>query len=782
MDELLADFVAETREMLQAIEGEIVAWEADPADRARLDAIFRFVHTVKGNCGFFDFPRLEQLSHAAESALSEVRADRRRASSGLVTAVLAIIDRISDMIDAIDAGEKLPPGGDERLIAALEPGNDDDDSEAIQAGDLAGPKAARQASGTRSIRLPVELLDRVMSGVSDLVLARNELARRLRESGADPALEGPFERLSTILDGVREGATRMRMQRLEHLFGALPRMVRDLSAELGKQVMIDLEGGDVELDREMIESARDPLTHIIRNAIDHGIEPPSARLAAGKREIGMITVSARRTGNHITIAVSDDGRGIRLAGLRDKAVTSGVIGAGEAAAMTEEQVLELIFAPGFSTAEQVSQVSGRGVGMDVVRANIERIGGSVEVSSTEGKGTIVFLHVPLTLSIVEGMTVRVGAQTLGLPRSYIVEIARSASRAIDVERLGDGIFLTFRGERVPCLDLAEVLGLPEAVDLDRATFVFVRLVSGDLFALAVDRVLDNADFVLKPLPPVLSEIGLFGGTALLDDGRPILKLDVPGIAERHGLASHARIRSAAPEAAAESAAAPAEQAVVFTDFAGRRRAMRMRPIQHIHSLKSADTQAAGAGMLAAVDGSILPLLGAQPADLADDTFAALRLGDGEAELLYAVAAIVDTVDLPAAITLLEGDDELEGSALIDGTIVGVIDAHRLFARHGRAAAPARRPTCRLPGADPWVTGFLEPLIRSAGYDVLAGNDGGQADISIVLDDRGEPGAAGTVVRLRSQPEGGESDGAASVYRYDRDGLLSALAHARAGAR
>ena len=777
MDDLLADFVAETREMLQAIEGEIVAWEADPADRARLDAIFRFVHTVKGNCGFFDFPRLEKLSHAAESALSEVRAGRRRASSALVTAVLAVIDRISDMIDAIDAGEELPAGGDELLVAALEPGRDEPDSESIQAEEQAGPKTARQCNGTRSIRLPVELLDRVMSGVSDMVLARNELARRLRELGADSALEGPFERLSGILDGVREGATRMRMQRLEHLFSALPRMVRDLSSELGKQVMIDLEGGGVELDREMIESARDPLTHIIRNAIDHGIEPPSERLAAGKREIGMITVSARRTGNRITIAVSDDGRGIALARLREKAVASGVVGAAEAVGMSDEQALDLIFAPGLSTADKVSQVSGRGVGMDVVRANIEKIGGTVAVSSAEGEGTIVFLHLPLTLSIVEGLTVEVGRHTLGLPRSYIVEIARSVSRAIEVERLGDGIFLTFRGERVPCLDLAEVLALPEPIDLDRATFVFVRLVSGDLFALAADRVLDNADFVLKPLPPALADIGLFGGTALLDDGRPILKIDVPSVAERYGLVSHTRIRGIAAEAAATEAAAPADQAVVFTDFSGRRRAMRMLPIQHIHTVRTASIETAGAGLVAAIDGSILPLLGAQAGDLTNDAVTALRLGDGETEVLYAVSAIVDTVDLPGAIAPIADDDTLEGSVLIDGAIVGLIDTHRLFARHGRAAAPARRPTCRLPGSDPWVASFLEPLIRSAGYEVLASGEGASADVSIVLDERQEPGPAAAVVRLRSQPDG---DSTASVYRYDREGLLSALARARAG--
>ena len=780
MDDLLADFVAETREMLQAIEGEIVAWEADPADRARLDAIFRFVHTVKGTCGFFDFPRLEKLSPAAESALSDVRAERRRASSGLVTAVLAIIDRISDMIDAIDAGDDLPEGGDEMLVAALEPGRDEQESETIQVEDQAGPRAARPSGNTRSIRLPVELLDRVMSGVSDMVLARNELAKRLRDSGAELALEGPFERLSAILDGVREGATRMRMQRLEHLFSALPRMARDLSSELGKQVMIDLEGGDVELDREMIESARDPLTHILRNAIDHGIESPSMRLAAGKREIGMIAVSARRTGNRITIAVSDDGRGIALDRLREKAVAAGVVGAGEAAAMDDVHTLDLIFAPGFSTADKVSQISGRGVGMDVVRANIEKIGGSVSVTSEAGKGTIVFLHLPLTLSIVEGLTVTVGEHTLGLPRSYIVEIARSISRSIEVDRLGDGIFLTFRGERVPCLDLAEVLGLGRPVDLDRATFVFVRLVSGDLFALAVDRVLDNEDFVLKPLPPVLDDIGLFGGTALLDDGKPILKLDVPSVAERYGLVNHARIRTALQEPAnGDMATAPVEHAVVFYDFDGRKRAMRMRPIRHIHTLPVAAIEHTGAGPLAAVDGKILPLHGAENAKFAKDSFTALRLCDGEAELLYAVSAIVDTVALPGAIAPLEGDETLEGTALIEGAIVGIIDGDRLFVRRGCASAPAHRPTCRLPGSDPWTTSFLEPLIRSAGYEILHAGDQRAADVSVVLDADGDSGTAATIVRLRSQPDdGGAAD---SIYRYDREALLGALARARSGA-
>jgi len=271
MDDLIADFVAECREMLEALGGEIVAWEAQPDDRARLDSIFRFVHTVKGNCGFFEFPRLEALSHAAEDALADCRAGRRQPDGALVSAVLAVIDRISEMVSAIEAGEDMPTGDDNHLIDALAPGAEGAAAPVATAAEA----ATRASSAPRTIRLSVELLDRVMSTVSDMVLARNELARRLRESANDVPVDGAFERLSSIIAEMRDAITRTRMQRIENLFVGLPRMVRDLSAELGKQVLVDIDGGDVELDREMIEMIRDPLTHIIRNAVDHGIEKPA---------------------------------------------------------------------------------------------------------------------------------------------------------------------------------------------------------------------------------------------------------------------------------------------------------------------------------------------------------------------------------------------------------------------------------------------------------------------------------------------------------------------------
>ena len=233
MDDLIADFVAECREMLEALGGEIVAWEANPGDRARLDCIFRFVHTVKGNCGFFDFPRLEALSHAAEDALADCRAGRRQPDGALVSTVLAVIDRIGEMVASIDAGHGLPEGDDSDLIEALAPGAE---GMAIQAAAPVAPESGAKGNVTpRTIRLSVELLDRVMSGVSDMVLARNELARRLREAPTEVTVDSAFERLSGIIAEMRDAITRTRMQRIENLFVALPRMVRDLSTELGIQ-------------------------------------------------------------------------------------------------------------------------------------------------------------------------------------------------------------------------------------------------------------------------------------------------------------------------------------------------------------------------------------------------------------------------------------------------------------------------------------------------------------------------------------------------------------------
>lgn len=797
MDDLLADFVAETREMLEASEGEIIAWEADPADRARLDTIFRFVHTVKGNCGFFDFPRLAGLSHAAEDALADCRAGRRTADAALVTAVLAIIDRIVEMVDAIETGEDFPAGGDDELIAALEPGAESatgDLAPLLDATDVPGeegdaapaPRKSEAPAAQRTIRLPVDLLDRVMSGVSDMVLARNDLAHRLRQAGTQPTIDGPFERLTTILSDVRDAITRMRMQRIETLFGALPRLARDLSNELGKQVMIDLEGGDVELDREMIEMIRDPLTHIIRNAIDHGMETPSERLRIGKREIGLLSISARQSGNTISIVVSDDGRGLDEERIAAKAVSTGLVTAAERAQMSREKIFQLIFEPGFSTAETVSNVSGRGVGLDVVRDNLEKVGGSIKVTSTQGVGTLFTLQIPLTLSIIAGLTVEVGEQRFAIPQSYVEEIIHASSKALDFTRAGESALVTFRGNRVPCLMLTDVLGL-EAGDIaeQQRTMVMLRLASGDLFALAVDRIHSHGDLVVKPLAPAVMRSGLYAGSTLLDDGQPVLLLDVTNVAAKHDLVSDARTRVLqAPEDANGKRRRNLARAMLFTDFDGRRSAVRLELVQRIETAPISAIDTSAATPRAVIDGVILPLIGMPQGPFPAEKVRLLRLTDGTSQLLHAVREVDDAVELADKLKPVKDDPLVEAVTLVDGHTVTLIDGHQLFARHGEAPEAADRPVCRLPETD-WARTILGPLVMSAGYDIAEGHDVSE-DVAIWFDDEYEAAIAlehefaSPVIRLRDVPDA--ADDCPTIYRYDRDALVEALRRSRPAPR
>jgi two-component system chemotaxis sensor kinase CheA len=782
MDDLLAEFIAESREMLEALGGEIVAWESDPADRARLDSIFRFVHTVKGNCGFFDLPRLQALSHAAEDTLADVRAGRRQADAALVSAVLGVIDRIADMVEALDAGTTFTEESDEGLIKALEP-------DAESAEDIAAPTAAdplpiaKPAPAQRSIRLPVELLDRVMSGVSDMVLARNDLARRLRDAPTDASIEGPFERLSGIIAEVRDAMTRTRMQRIETLFVALPRLVRDLSAELGKQVMVDIEGADVELDREMIETIRDPLTHIIRNAVDHGIESPAQRRAMGKREIGLLTLSARQSGNQIMIDIVDNGRGIDGQRLVDKAIAAGLIDAAEGARMPARERCDLIFEPGLSTADAVTAISGRGVGMDVVRANIERVGGAVELDSTPGHGTRLTIRVPLTLSIIPALTVGLRGQRFAIPRSAVEEIVHTGEDAIELTRLATATLAKVRDRRLPCLALGDVLHPGCGSEIAASRLVVLRLAGGDLFALAVDELYDHEELVVKPISPAVMSTGLYAGTTLSDDGSPMLLLDIAGIARIGGLVFQSQDRAAR---GIEAPAAPfreADTVLLFVGLDGRRRAMRMAVVGRIDEVAPAALQFGASGPKVVIDDRLFPLAGATavpgPEQLADETVRLFRLSDGRHEIAYAMRQVLDITTLDSPILPATVSGESEGVTLIGGEPVEVVDAHWLFAGIATAEqSAARQPVCRLATGDPWLQNFLRPLAEAAGYRIVGADDDAEADIAIGMEeDPSTLAALSTVIRLRSSPES-RPDNPDSVYRYDRAGLAAAFTAAR----
>ena len=777
MDDLIADFVAECRDMLEALGGEIVAWEAQPDDRARLDSIFRFVHTVKGNCGFFDFPRLEALSHAAEDALADVRAGRRHPDGALVSAVLAIIDRIGEMVAAIEAGEEMPGGDDSVLIHALEPG-----AEGAAAPAAAAIEAQGKASAApRTIRLSVELLDRVMSTVSDMVLARNELARRLRESDTDVPVDGAFERLSSIIADMRDAITRTRMQRIENLFVALPRMVRDLSAELGKQVLVDIEGGDVELDREMIEMIRDPLTHIVRNAVDHGIETPAQRLKAGKREIGLLSVSARQSGNQILIDIHDDGRGIDGKKLVEKAIGAGVIEKADAAQLSPREQLALIFEAGLSTAKEVTAISGRGVGMDVVRSNVERIGGIVEVDSRPGEGTRMTLRVPLTLTIIPALTVSIAGQHFAIPRSAIDEIVRSNGESVTLERLGGAGVATIRGRRVPEVSLADILGLQSSVEDADRTLIVLRPAGGDVYALSVDRIHDHEELVVKPAAPAVMATGLYAGTTLADDGSPILLFDPAGIAEVGGVKLEAQERAARiAEGQVANIGSRSTPVLLFRGLDGVRRALRLAIVDRIEEVPVSAVAKAAGQLRVQVGEAILPLAGAEMDELGDDKVRVFRLNDGSHEIGYAFKEVIDFAEVENEIIHSDRPGEVSGVSLINGDPAELIDAHWLFANHvGNASRGTDPLVCRLPSDDPWMQNMLRPIVEAAGYRVIGDEDEGDADLIIAAQGEAVEADAARTIWLRSEPEAtGKKDD--SIYRYDRAGLLMALKTAGAG--
>ena len=765
MDDLLQEFVAETRETLDALSGEIVMWESDPSDRARLDAIFRFVHTVKGSCGFLDLPRLLKLSHAAEDVLSDVRSGKRVPDTQLVNAVLAVVDRIGAIVEAIDADVALDSSGEELLIAALAEG-----SEAAMP--ALAPGAQRAAS--RTVRLSVDLLDRMMSGMSDMVLARNELARRLRDDAIDPRTESALDRLSLTVAEMRDTVTRTRMQKIDALFSALPRLVRDVAADLGKPVSLSIEGSDVELDREMIEMMRDPLVHMIRNAIDHGIEDPAARRAAGKDDMGHLAITASQTGNQIIIELADDGRGIDTNSVIAKLAASGERSESELRALPEKAKLDLVFEPGLTTKAEVNAVSGRGVGMDIVRANIEQIGGRIELTNNPGKGLRVAVYVPLTLSIMSTIVVQVAEQHFALPRQLIEEIVPVRGGLARVDRVGASAVATVRDRRLPLVMLADALGLEAAASRSVAMIVIVS-VGGGSFALGIDAVLDAEELVIKPAAPAVMTCGLYAGQTLPDTGRPMLLIDALGVATNAGLVF--RREGAVSEAAVSSGGSDeGRQILLFLDLDGQRRGILLDAVDRIETVPAESAKIAAGALRLSIDNKIVPLFASASIE-GRHLLSVMRLADGAVEVAYAIADALDIITIADPLLPAATSGPIAGVLPYDGGQLELIDVHWLFSdRLVDGALFGDAPICLLAGAErSWMRTFLRTVIESAGYRAVTDLKAGEtAALALAMEGEQDAAIGGVpVIRLRRHPGEAET-GEASIYRYDRQSLLAAI--------
>src|SRR5947209_7874787 len=435
MDELLKDFLTETAEHIEAVGTQLVLLERDPSDAAMIASIFRLVHTIKGTCGFLGLTRLGQLAHAAETLIGRIR-DGATPTPDAVTVILAAIDRIKMVLAELERTAQEPDGDDSDLVQALDLQSAAAAAETVDAqgtaAELHEPRstpaapaqvteeAVRPVRRPETIRVAVGTLERIMLLVSELVLTRNQLLEITRKETHD-AIKAPLQRLSGLTSDLQDSVMRARMQPVGRLFGSLPRLVRELAGEVGKKIHLVTEGAETELDRQLIELIRDPLTHMIRNCAAHGIEAPAERLARGKPETGTIRISASHGAGQITINVVDDGRGLDIPRIRQKAIALGLAQEAEVARMSNDDICRFIFRPGFSTAGAVTSLSGRGVGMDVVRENIEAIGGSIALSSTLGQGTCFSLKIPLTLAIAPALIVQAGDHRFALTQVSVVE-------------------------------------------------------------------------------------------------------------------------------------------------------------------------------------------------------------------------------------------------------------------------------------------------------------------------------------------------------------------------
>ena len=589
MDDLLREFLTETSESLAQLDVELVKLEQNPNDPALLSSIFRLVHTIKGTCGFIGLPRLEHVAHAGENVLGKFRDGELSVTPHAVSLILQSIDTIKSLTAALEETGAEPAGDDEALIAALNamaegkvsdaksapaapppppsvaeaappapaPVVEDDDpifkpvpaaetgkniptvaakveapkTEVKPAGDDHGSK---DSVANQSIRVSVELLENLMTTVSELVLTRNQLMQTLRTQKDSP-FAAPLQRLNLVTSELQEGVMKTRMQPIGNAWSKLPRIVRDLSVELNKKIDLQMNGAETELDRQVLELIKDPLTHMVRNSGDHGIETPADRLMVGKPETGTIILNAYHEGGHIIIEIADDGRGLALDKIKSKALQNGITSEAELASMTDQQVMQFIFKAGFSTAAKVTSVSGRGVGMDVVKTNIEKIGGTIELNSVQGKGSRFLIKIPLTLAIVSALIVECSGERFAIPQISVVELVHASPKSeYRIERIKDTPVLRLRNRLLPLVSLRRMLQLEQGKEDGDTAFIVVIQVGTANFGVIVDRVFDTEEIVVKPVTPILRHITMFSGNTILGDGSVVMILDPNGIASQAG--------------------------------------------------------------------------------------------------------------------------------------------------------------------------------------------------------------------------------------------------------
>jgi two-component system chemotaxis sensor kinase CheA len=760
VDEIVREFLIESNENLDRLDRNLVELEKSPRDQELLADIFRTIHSIKGTTGFLGFHHLEAVAHAGENLLSRLRDGLLVLNPDITTGLLAMVDAIREMLKLIESTEADGDNAYPELIASInalmETPAKTDKAAAVapvavavsQVEELPAPapvpapqiilaeepmkaeaiqteisqaepefqrsgedrrkqdipvdverrsgRDRRESSADSNIRVDVSLLERLMDLVGELVLTRNQIVQ-FAAAQRDSSFASASQKLNLVTSDMREIIMKTRLQPIQNVMGKFPRMVRDLAIACEKQVRIETTGQETELDRTILEAIKDPLTHAVRNSVDHGIETPAVRLAAGKPAEGTLSLRAFHEGGQVNIEISDDGAGIDPARIRAKAIEKGLITTQQAERMSQHEIISLVFKPGFSTAAKITNVSGRGVGMDVVRTNIEKIGGTVDIQSVLGQGSTVRMKIPLTLAIIPVLIVRSAGQRFAIPQVSLLELLRLEAGRTEqsVEMVHGAPVYRLRGNLLPLLFLDRELkqnsnninsGITNA---DQLTIVVLQA-EGQQFGLVVDEIHDAEEIVVKPLGQHLKHITAFSGATVMGDGEVALILDIVGLAKGGHLltdAKKAAMQEALSARKSESQGVDVEtqELLLFRTSRGRRTAVALSSVDRLEEFKIAQFELAGQKLVVQYRGQLLPIVNLS------DKFDAVQAGTEDALLKVLVCShegermgiVVDQIlDVAQEAVSLEErwkDSQSQGSAVIQKQVTDFLDLKAMMA-------------------------------------------------------------------------------------------------------
>ena len=747
--DIVKDFLIESHENLDRLDRELVELEKNPANKDALASIFRTIHTIKGTCGFLAFSQLEKLAHVGENLLSRLRDGALNLTPEITTALLNMVDAVRQMLDHIEAYGSEGERDDSALISRLTtlqqaPAAPASDQASASIGEILMARAgvseevihqaaekqkegdprhlgeilveqkavrpsdvvealriqqsSRAAGGVidSTIRVDVNLLDKVMNLVGELVLARNQVLQYGNKI-KDKSFVAASQRLNLITTELQEGVMKTRMQPIGNIWGQFPRTVRDVALACGKQVAIEMEGKETELDKTIIEAIKDPMTHLVRNSVDQGIESPEARSRAGKEPTGLVSLRASHEGGQVHIEISDDGAGLDCEKIRQKAVGKGLISADQASRMSDRDVVNLIFLPGFSTAEKVTKVSGRGVGMDVVRTNIEKIGGTVDVQSKPGLGTSVHMRIPLTLAIIPALIVTGGSERYAIPQVCLLELVRlDAEHARNkIERVHGALVHRLRGRLLPLVFLSQALGAiaarTEAAG-KQAINIVVLQANEQQFGLVVDEIKDTEEIVVKPLGKQIKGVSAFAGATIMGDGRVALILDAVGLAQRAGVigADAEQIVKEQEKSAEEKAEGNRQTLLLFQVGESGRMAVPLSRVARLEEFASGAVERAGAQQVVQYRGKIMPLIniasaveivdghGNRASGPAKSPLQVLVYSEGGHSVGLVVERILDIVEEEIVMEKVGERQGVLGSAVVQKRVTDLLDIQAIL--------------------------------------------------------------------------------------------------------